>query len=255
MTVAAMHAVADAIEAAKTGYDQDKRWWLLDPVKRTIRPGMSTDCSAGCLTIALLGGYPVDLTAPAYTGTIAAKLKAAGWSVYRFAHISQARPGDMIVTPGHHVVYVRALDRWWSAEADEHGRASGGQLGDQTGREVVYRAPYDITMGGTRAAYLCRPPAEATPKPPSGVSVTKPQLAEDGILGPLTKAAIVKLLRAQSWSTIAVPLQRWAGVKVDGIIGPITMAAVQRKIGALVTRTWDVQTTRHLQVYINRGGK
>jgi len=156
-TIAAMQAAADKLISFNLGYDQDNRW--------DIKPGGECDCSSSSGWIAKQGGFPVDLSGTFYTGNFAAKLKAAGFSVLPFK-MSKVKAGDFLLTPGHHVVFVRDAERWFSAEFDEHGKASGGKAGNQNGREVRYRAPYVRPGGWT---YIVRPPAEATT-----VSASKP---------------------------------------------------------------------------------
>lgn len=154
MTVKAMQAVADQLDAARLGYDQSQRWSFLDTKGRRVIAGRETDCSASCGAIAWLAGYPVDLSGTFYTGNFAQKLKAAGFEVLRFERLSQVRAGDFVLTPGHHVVFARTASRWWSANGDERGRQAGGKAGNQTGRETGYRAAY-LRPGGWR--YIVRP--------------------------------------------------------------------------------------------------
>lgn len=160
MTIAHMQAAADLLDRSGIGYDQNERWSFLDLATRSIIAGGETDCSASCGAIIWLGGYPIDLKGTFYTGNFAEKAKAAGFSVIRFQSLDQVLPGDFLLTPGAHVVFVRDRQRFWSAESDERGQSTGGQAGDQTGRETRYRAPYVRSGGWT---YIVRPPAEAAP--------------------------------------------------------------------------------------------
>lgn len=141
-----MQSWADALNRANVGYDQGQRWTFLNKTSRTIVSNKECDCSSSCGAIAWLAGYPVDLDG-LYTGNFAARFKSARFSVINFSSLSQVRTGDFVLTPGHHVVFVRDSKRWWSAEHDEHGNDSGGKAGDQTGSECRYRAPY-VRSGG-----------------------------------------------------------------------------------------------------------
>lgn len=168
MTIAAMQTAADELAGANIGYDQAQRWSFFRAGR--IISGGETDCSASCGVIAKLGGYPVDLGGTFYTGNFASKLKAAGFSVLRFTGLNQVKPGDFLLTPGHHVIFVRDATRWWSAEFDERGKSAGGQAGNQNGRETRYRTPYLRPGGWT---YIVRPPADPKPTTPA-TSTTVP---------------------------------------------------------------------------------
>lgn len=253
MTIAQMQQVADTLNAADVGYDQGQRWSFLDKGSRSIISNRECDCSSSCLGIAWLGGFPVDLSGLAYTGNFAALCRAAGFSVIGFTSFGQLRPGDFLVTPGHHVVFVRDLDRWWSAEVDERGRSAGGQAGDQTGSECRYRTPY-LRSGGWM--YVVRPPAEAAGTAPIKLSaVTVTGLIVDGDFGAATKRAMQRWLKVPADGIIGKAtsraLQARLGVRVDGHVGPVTVRALQQLIGARVDGDWGPDTTRHLQTWLN----
>lgn len=155
-------------EAAGTGYDQGQRWDWLDRVRRQIVRGAEADCSALTLGLYWLAGYPVDISGTVHTGNAEALCRAAGFAVidvtgWDLARIVAAlKAGDGLLgrppaaTSGH-IVLVGDDGRWLSAEQDEEGRSSGGQAGDQTGVEVLWRAPYMRSKGWTR---ILRPPAD-----------------------------------------------------------------------------------------------
>lgn len=109
------------------------------------------------------------------------------------------------------------------------------------------------------------PPARTgglEPKPkPSPPTTPRKVLVEDGINGPATQAAIVKLTGSKRWPDWPA-MQRWAGMTgrdLDGQPGPRTYAAIQRKVSAEPTGSWSWRwtrpepTTRAIQAYINRG--
>ena len=83
-----------------------------------------------------------------------------GWDLARI--VAALKAGDGLLgrppaaTSGH-IVLVGDDGRWLSAEQDEEGRSGGGQAGDQTGVEVLWRAPYMRSKGWTR---ILRPPAD-----------------------------------------------------------------------------------------------
>ena len=160
-SVAMMISLARRIRPSKIGYDQRRRWTWLDKKNRRIIPIKACDCSSLSAGLACLAGWDVDLSGACWTGNIAILMKAAGWKVFKFTKISDVRAGDMVVKRGAHVVLALSKTEWLSAQADERGRKSGGKLGDQTGKEVVIRAPYNRPGGWD---YILRPPAD--PKPP-----------------------------------------------------------------------------------------
>ena len=170
-SVSKMQAAARKIDEAKPGYDQNQRWTFYD--KGKVIPRKECDCSSVCGAIAQMGGYPVDLTGTFYTGNFNAKLKAAGFREIPFKKVSDVRVGDFINAPGKHVEFAYSKDKWYSARNDEKGGSTGGTTGDQGGKENVgWGKPYDMTRGGSRKAWILRPPAAATP-PSNVVSGTK----------------------------------------------------------------------------------
>lgn len=167
---------SDAVDA---GYSQGatERWDYLDKaavsalfkagqtpslsqLMGAIRKHSTCDCSSAAFGLAWLAyNGAVSITGTAYTGNLAAKFKDSGlFKVIRYdSHRSvkaQAAPGDLLLTPGHHVVVVLDGDVCLSPEFNERGRTTGGKPGDQTGREVKIRPLY-VRPGGWR--YIVRP--------------------------------------------------------------------------------------------------
>ena len=248
-----MNEYADKLAASEPGYDQSQRWTF-----NPARDGKSVvfrgegDCSSTCAAIARAGGIPIDTRDPIYTGNWWRKATAAGMrSIYVGSHSFQdlmnlIQPGDFLLGPGH-IVYVRTKNKWWSAEADERGRKSGGQTGAQTPMEARYRGPYNRTR---KWEWVLRPdvaaaeplvavlPVETEPEPVHvGVSV-EPRAIDwhdatfirivqaivgagvDGIYGPRTKD------RVRAW-------QRQRGLNSDGIFGPKSAAVFLEENGNL----------------------
>jgi hypothetical protein len=168
-SIAKMKAAVDLIEKSNIGYDQGAaaRFSLFDGKK--IVPNKEADCSACCGVIAKLGGYPVNLSGTFYTGNIAARLKAAGFSVFHFSKLSDLEEGDFVVNPGRHVEYVYSKTKFYSAHIDERGKASGGKAGDQTGKETCFRSAYNYPW-----KYIIRPPAATPAKKPTTAKPAAP---------------------------------------------------------------------------------
>ena len=167
---------SDAVDA---GYSQGttERWDYLDKsavaplfkagqtpslsqLTAAIRKHSTCDCSSAAFGLAWLAyNGAVSISGTAYTGNLATKFKDSGlFKVIRYDSSrsvkAQTYPGDLLLTPGHHVVVVLDGDVCLSPEFNERGRTTGGKPGDQTGREVKIRPLY-VRPGGWR--YIVRP--------------------------------------------------------------------------------------------------
>ena len=267
-----MTKIAEAVRigrqlaAADIGYDQAPRWTFLDIPGRRLVDGTACDCSTSTVGVLWLAGFGAVPVAWLWTGNLSDWLTAAGFRRLPYAPGKPLEPGDVVLAHGHHVVLVLSASEWLSAEADERGRRAGGQAGDQTGREVRIRAPYDMTQGGTRGASLWRPPYEpgsvdvpAVVPSLSVITTTAPAkpgpLRIDGTFGPQTARRLQAIISAAvdgQWGPESRrKMQAWLGVKVDGIVGPVTVKALQRRVGAYPDGAWGPDTTRALQRYLN----
>ena len=177
--ISTMESLGRLVKSRKTGYTQDARlrWSYLDKKNRTILAGKEGDCSALAAGIAWAAGYDVDISGTCWTGNLDVLMKKAGWTVIKFASLSQVKAGDMVLKKGAHVVNALTKTEWLSAQANEKGKKLGGKPGDQTGREIVIRSPY-LRPGGWD--YILRPPAETKPDPvdPPKPPVVKPTFAD-----------------------------------------------------------------------------
>lgn len=180
LTISQMTSLAKKAEGTKVGYDQGQRWSFLDKKNKSLISNKETDCSALCAGIAYLAGYPINISGTCWTGNLDVLFKAAGWKVLKYTNKNAVKAGDVVLKKKAHAVFAISKTEWLSAEADERGKASGGQAGDQTGKEVRIRAPYERSGGWD---YILRPPADSVaPTPPpkpseSYVTVTAQQLA------------------------------------------------------------------------------
>ena len=141
-------AIQDAINLIKTactqwnlGYDQSNR---LD-----FRNGGETDCSAlvilTCERAGLLPGNNIRKNIGAtFTGNMRANFKARGWRVLPILRVSQLKAGDVLLNDGDHTAMYVGNGQLAQASIDEHGRASGGASGDQSGRETLVRSYYNF---------------------------------------------------------------------------------------------------------------
>lgn len=145
--------IADKAAAANIGYDQSqRRSWYNDSTGKITEGPSECDCSALTFGIWRLAGVPIN--GDTYTARMEQDIRAAGgtiidvrgWSLDRIK--ATMKPGDAVGGPGH-VVFVMRNGKVLSAEGDERGQSSGGQAGDQTGREVVIKDLYNRSKGWT----------------------------------------------------------------------------------------------------------
>lgn len=174
MSIAQMVSAAEAIDKANTGYDQSQRWSFFDRNTKRIIPNGEGDCSSVCGAIAVLGGYPVNLADPFYTGTFKERLEAAGFTAIRFNSLDQLRVGDFVLNTIYHVEFVPYPGTMFSANIDERGNAVGGAAGDQNSREVYFKKAYLYWAGWN---WILRPPAEAN------TGLTLNQVAREVVAG------------------------------------------------------------------------
>lgn len=137
---------------------------------------------------------------------------------------------------------------WIQGRLNAHGIACGvdGDFGPRTHEAVVlFQRRRGLAADGivgpvTRAALEVAP---------------RPKLAVDGDFGPKTVAALQRALGVADDGVYGPAtkkaLQRHLGVSVDGDVGPVTIKALQRRVGAHVDGVWGSGTTRALQVALN----
>lgn len=216
-------------DEANLGYDQGNRW--------DIRVGGECDCSS--LVIFALKEAGFDAGGATYTGNLSVALTARGWKrLLPYPQINP-QPGDILLNDANHVAVCTAPGMMSYASIDERGKISGGQAGDQTGRETLtvngfrYSRGWDCILryvgtesgsqdvadpstGGDEQVYMF---GYVNRKCSGGNPVKVCQAAlnvrngaglmVDGICGSKTDAAI------RAW-------QRLHGLEVDGSCGPLT---------------------------------
>lgn len=229
---------------ASLGYDQANRW--------EIRDGGRCDCSSLGYWLLWEAGFlerPADYRSRTlYTGTIAADLVAAGWTKLA-PTIPALRPCDYLLSEYHHVAVCVSGAGWGAlvaeANVDERGRTTGGQPGDQTGRETRVAPVYEHSAGWD---WILRPPASKTP--------SQGKLVVDSWDGALTIGAwqdqlgtphdpvvsgqardlawrypnLLAVTYERSGSLMVMELQRRLGIDPDGIIGYEFVGALQERL-------------------------
>ena len=128
------------------GYDQGQRF-SFDPDRdgKNIIPNREGDCSAVNASAAKAGGANVDMSDPISTANLAERFKDAGAEIIAFESLDQMEDGDYIIGAGHTCYQLDG--KFFSMESDENGEASGGEAGNQTGKEWVLRNPYVRSRG------------------------------------------------------------------------------------------------------------
>ena len=230
-------------EEANLGYDQGDRWAIYDHGE--------CDCSSLMYWALWEAGFlarPTNYrTRTLWTGTIADDLVAAGWERLP-ANIADLRPGDVLLSEGHHVALCVSGNGWgaYVAEANYGERGvTGNAPGDQTGQETRVTKVYAHSAGWD---CILRWPT------------TQGMLDVDGSLGRLSVA---------EW-------QRQLGTTVDGVVsgqwkgnsvfwpnltsvtfgggGSSLVRAIQRKVGASVDGSIGPNTVKALQSWLDGRG-
>ena len=123
------------------GYDQQYRWGERGDY----------DCSSAVISSYKQAGVPLSCT---YTGDMRQDMLRHGFqdvtgSVNR-SNGSGMLPGDVLLNEAHHTAMFVGDGLEVEASVNERGGATGGQPGDQTGREILVRAyrnyPWDCVL-------------------------------------------------------------------------------------------------------------
>ena len=129
------NAVTRALEIAADdshGYDQSQRW------------GPDYDCSSLVIDCFKRAGLPLSCT---YTGNMRGDMLRHGFedvtgSVDLTTGAGLER-GDVLLNHVHHTALYIGGGQLVQASINEYGTVTGGQTGDQTGREIYTRAYYN----------------------------------------------------------------------------------------------------------------
>lgn len=228
-------AVAWAIGIANDsahGYDQKCRW------------GPDFDCSSFVITAWQRAGVDVRAEGASYTGNMYFAFLNRGFrdvtNDVNLATGAGLEKGDVLLNKACHTEMFVGGGRVVKASINEFGGATGGQTGDQSGREIYvgayYNYPWDCVLRyeGDGAG---EGPKDPEPEPTKlvglptlkrgdrGETVKAAQIllngrdcsvgkwGADGDFGPATEAAVTAY-------------QRRNGLEADGIIGPQSWASL-----------------------------
>lgn len=149
------------------GYDQGQRWGERGDY----------DCSAAVISAWEAVGVPVKTRGATYTGNMYGVFLACGFvdatRSVNLATGSGLKRGDVLLNVRNHTAMYCGGGMEVEASINEHGGTTGGQPGDQTGREFLIRPyrnyPWDCVLryegeGGTPDQ---RPPDSSTAKLPT----------------------------------------------------------------------------------------
>ncbi len=195
------------------GYDQTYRWGQHGDY----------DCSAAVITAWETAGVPVKSNGATYTGNMENAFLNSGFSDITssigLSNGSGLVRGDVLLKTSSHTAMFIGNGQIVHASINEKRTATGGQAGDQTGKEVYIRSYYNKPWD-----CILRYKEESTnPLPKANMIIqagqaqankfTNSSIDTDGIRGSKTKKAGIKVLQT------AMNLDYKAGLVVDGIWG------------------------------------
>ncbi|MBR5342604.1 MAG: peptidoglycan-binding protein [Oscillospiraceae bacterium] len=228
-------AVSLALKMAEDpahGYDQADRW------------GPDFDCSSFIITVWEQAGVPVKSAGASYTGNMYSALIKCGFiDVTNFVNRATGdglQKGDVLLNKANHTEMYIGDGKVVKASINEHGTATGGRTGDQTGREIYvgnyYNYPWDCVlrfMGEDSPD----PPEEEKPEVKSSYDLPMLRKGDKGETVKALKALLIlhgfrgNFKASNSYFGVSVEkalirFQKDHGLEQDGICGPITWGAL-----------------------------
>ena len=214
------------------GYAQDARW------------GPDYDCSSFVITALRQAGFTLNAT---YTGDMRKALMAAGFAdVTAKVNLSTGagvQRCDVLLNDSSHTALVIGGGKIVQASINEKGTVTGGQTGDQTGREIYIRSyynyPWDVVLRYTAGG---ESPGEDAAQTEQGEEETEMRMLKTGDKG-YQVWVLQTILIARGFScgetgadsdfgnatkAAVLNFQRANGLEFDGIVGPLTWAKLLR---------------------------
>ena len=221
--------------------------WAENPAHgyyQTSRRGPDFDCSSAVISAWELAGVPVKSNGATYTGNMRGVFLRCGFEDVTdsvdLAAGTGLRRGDVLLNIRHHTAIYCGNGMEVEASINENGTTTGGQTGDQTGREFLVRPyrnyPWDCVLrytGGDEKSvpdtikptyyYAVKLPLLKQGMEDDAVTTVQQLLAArgyyagdcDGIFGELTKRAVMAF-------------QADAGLETDGEVGGRTWGKLVR---------------------------
>lgn len=142
------------------GYDQANRW------------GPDYDCSSAVISAWQNAGVPVRSYGASYTGNMYPVFKQCGFTdvtpTVNLATGAGLQRGDVLLNHTSHTAMFVGNGTIAHASINEHGGTTGGQSGDQTGREICLRSyynyPWNVVLRYTKGGSV-EPTPTPEPKP------------------------------------------------------------------------------------------
>lgn len=233
-------AVSWALETANGsghGYDQARRW------------GPDYDCSSFVISAWDAAGVPVKARGASYTGNMRGVFIACGFFDVTDRVIwssgSGLQKGDVLLNTENHTELYIGNGQTVKASINEKGTVAGGQIGDQTGREICvgsyYNYPWDCIL-----RYMGDKDEE--PEPAEDDGADEEYVVVTGQLPVLAKGdkgtsvlAMQAVLIARGFKCgwcgadgdfgadtekALLDFQRHYGLEADGVCGPATWACL-----------------------------
>lgn len=160
--------IEDAVEWAigiandnSHGYDQTNRW------------GPDYDCSSLVIQAWQNAGVPVKTQGASYTGNMYDAFIACGFidvtSQVNLSSGSGVIRGDVLLNIVNHTAMSIGNGQIVQASINENGETTGGQTGDQTGREIYTRSYYNYPWDKV----LRYPGGSVVPPEPEGIYIVR----------------------------------------------------------------------------------
>lgn len=232
-----MSIIQDAVAWARRiaaddthGYDQTNRW------------GADYDCSSFVISAFKAAGVPLTCT---YTGNMRGDMLRNGFTdVTATINLSTGAgvlEGDVLLNHARHTALALGNGQIVQASINERGTVTGGQTGDQTGREIYersyYNYPWDCVLRYTGDGSGTETDGSTTTAPTYYYNVSLPLLKAgmaddsvntvqlllfycdcyDGDITGVMDEATVKAVKTY---------QTGAGLDADGEVGGLTWAAL-----------------------------
>ena len=175
------------------GYDQIYRWGERGDY----------DCSSAVISAYQQAGVPVKTKGATYTGNMKSVFLKCGFkdvtSQVNRSTAAGMLPGDVLLNEVHHTAMYLGNGQEVEASINERGGATGGQPGDQTGREILIRSyrnyPWDCVLRFPEDGSVTPIP---TPTPEGGSYMFTTQTVRKGSKGS-SVLLLQRLLRGMSF--------------------------------------------------------